>query len=121
MSNDTTTISIPNFEDYSTEEETCWVSSSHRDKVLHTARGLINGDRAKDYGDAYVNHQRIADGWNVIVNAAIEKHGEITPAHVALMMDWVKTSRLLETIDHEDSWVDKAAYSALGSEMAEEN
>jgi hypothetical protein len=34
--------------------------------------------------------------------------------HVALMMDWVKTSRLLETIDHADSWVDKAAYSALG-------
>jgi hypothetical protein len=39
--------------------------------------------------------------------------------HVALMMDWVKTSRLLATIDHYDSWIDKAAYSALGAEFAE--
>jgi hypothetical protein len=33
---------------------------------------------------------------------------------VALMMDWVKTARLLETIDHNDSWIDKVGYSALG-------
>jgi hypothetical protein len=38
----------------------------------------------------------------------------VTAKHVALMMDWVKTARLLETIDHEDSWVDKVGYSALG-------
>ena len=89
-----------------------------RDDTLETAQNLINGARAKDYGDAYLNHQRIADGWNVIVRAAMEKHGAVLPAHVALMMDWVKTSRLLETITHEDSWVDKAAYSALGSEFS---
>ena len=40
----------------------------------------------------------------------------MTPAHVALMMDWVKSARLIETIDHEDSWIDKAGYSALGAE-----
>lgn len=88
-----------------------------RDDILDTAKTLINGDRAKDYGDAHLNHQRIADGWNVIVMAAMKKYGGIQPAHVALMMDWVKTSRLLETIEHEDSWVDKAAYSALGGEF----
>jgi hypothetical protein len=32
-------------------------------------------------------------------------------------MDWVKTSRLLETINHEDSWIDKAGYTALGAEF----
>jgi len=88
-----------------------------RDDILHTAQTLINGDRAKDYGDAKLNHQRIADGWNVIAMAAFKKYGGLQPAHVALMMDWVKTSRLLETLDHEDSWVDKAAYSALGGEF----
>jgi hypothetical protein len=36
------------------------------------------------------------------------------------MMDWVKTSRLIETIDHEDSWIDKAGYTALGAEFIEE-
>jgi len=88
-----------------------------RDEILDTAKALINGDRAKDYGDALVNHQRIADGWNVILYSALQKHGRLLPAHVALMMDWVKTSRLLETLDHPDSWVDKAAYSALGGEF----
>jgi hypothetical protein len=91
-----------------------------RDEILDTAKTLINGDRAKDYGDAYLNHQRIADGWNIIIQAAFEKHGYLTPMHVALMMDWLKTSRLLNTIDHADSWVDKAAYSALGGEFADE-
>jgi len=33
------------------------------------------------------------------------------------MMDWVKTSRLLESIDHLDSWIDKAGYTALGAEL----
>ena len=37
-----------------------------RQKVLETAAKLIHGDRAKDYGDAYKNHQRIADGWNIL-------------------------------------------------------
>ena len=92
-----------------------------RDQILDTSKALINGDRAKDYGDAHLNHQRIADGWNVIAMAAFKKYGGIQPAHVALMMDWVKTSRLLETIGHEDSWVDKAAYSALGGEFTDDS
>ena len=87
-----------------------------RDEVLDKAKELINGQRAKDYGDAYDNHSRIATGWNVIISGAMKSHGHVTPAHVTLMMDWVKSARLIETIDHEDSWVDKAGYSALGSE-----
>jgi|TARA_R110002012_G_scaffold56348_3_gene144343 hypothetical protein len=89
----------------------------NRKQILNKADNLVNGDRAKDYGDAFENHERIADGWNLILSAALLSHGKITPAHVALMMDWVKTSRLLETIDHLDSWVDKCGYSALGAEF----
>ena len=73
-----------------------------RDAVLDAAKELINGDRAKDYGDAYQNHARIADGWNVILKGALQTHGDLTPAHVVLMMDWVK-----------------AGYTALGAEIAE--
>jgi len=87
--------------------------------VLDAAKSLINGDRAKDYGDAYDNHARIADGWNVIIRGALTSHGYVTPSHVTLMMDWVKTSRLIETIDHEDSWIDKAGYTGLGAEFVE--
>ena len=90
-----------------------------REDLLHAAEKLINGPRAQDYGDALFNHQRIAAGWNVIVTGAMTTHGELTPAHVALMMDWVKTSRLLHTLDHDDSWIDKCGYSALGAEFAE--
>ena len=87
-----------------------------RDEVLDKAKELINGQRAKDYGDAYHNHGRIAEGWNIIISGALKSHGHVTPAHVALMMDWVKSARLVENIDHEDSWIDKAGYSALGAE-----
>lgn len=90
-----------------------------RSEVLIEAEALINGQRATDYGDAYDNHARIAEGWNVIVRGALLSHGHITPSHVTLMMDWMKTSRLLETIDHSDSWVDKAGYTALGAEFVE--
>ena len=80
-----------------------------REDVLREAEKLINGQRAKDYGDAYHNHNRI--------KGALVSHGYLTAAHVALMMDWVKTSRLIETIDHTDSWLDKAGYTALGAEF----
>jgi hypothetical protein len=88
-----------------------------RDETLDKAKALINGERARDYGDAWQMHYRIAQGWNLIVNEALHTHGELTPSHVALMMDWLKTSRLLVTLDHQDSWIDKAAYTALGAEF----
>ena len=44
-------------------------------------------------------------------------NGLLTPAHVTLMMDWVKTSRFIESIDGVDSWIDKAGYTALGAEL----
>ena len=82
-----------------------------RDQIIENAKTLISGQRAADYGDAKDNFDRIAAGWNIIVENA---NGPITAKHVALMMDWVKTARLLETIDHNDSWIDKVGYSALG-------
>ena len=85
-----------------------------RDEILDTTKELINGPRAKDYGDASDNFDRIADGWNIIAQNAVRTHGYITRKHVALMLDWLKTARLLETIDHDDSWIDKAGYTGLG-------
>ena len=82
-----------------------------RDEILDTAKQLISGQRAVDYGDARNNFDRIAAGWNIIIE---NLDGPVTAKHVALMMDWVKTARLLETMDHEDSWIDKCGYSALG-------
>ena len=90
-----------------------------RDEVLDTAKELINGQRAKDYGDAFDNFSRIAVGWNAIIKEAMVTHGHVTERHVALMMDWLKTARLLNDLDKADSWVDKCGYSALGGEFIE--
>ena len=90
-----------------------------REQVLATAEELINGQRAEDYGDAYDNFLRIAEGWNIIIREAMTTHGYVTPQHVALMMDWLKTARLLNGTDHDDSWIDKCGYSALGAEFTQ--
>tara|TARA_R110000772_G_scaffold83329_3_gene176341 strand:- start:975 stop:1271 length:297 start_codon:yes stop_codon:yes gene_type:complete len=90
-----------------------------REEILKQAENLINGDRAKDYGDAFDNFERIATGWNVIIKEALMTNGYLTEQHVALMMDWLKTARLLNDLSKEDSWIDKCGYSALGGEFIE--
>tara|TARA_R110001632_G_scaffold64318_1_gene152883 strand:- start:516 stop:803 length:288 start_codon:yes stop_codon:yes gene_type:complete len=89
-----------------------------RCEILDTAKELINGQRAKDYGDAFDNFERIAEGWNAIIREAQITHGYVTEQHVALMMDWLKTARLLNDLSNEDSWIDKCGYSALGGEFS---
>ena len=81
-----------------------------RAEILEKAEEMINGPRAKDYGDAYKNHERIAKMWSVL----LEK--EVSVAQVYQCMIVVKLSRLIETPNHEDSYVDICGYSALASE-----
>ena len=90
-----------------------------REEILKQAENLINNDRAKDYGDAFDNFERIATGWNAIIKEAMMTDGYVTEQHVALMMDWLKTARLLNDLSKEDSWIDKCGYSALGGEFIE--
>lgn len=82
-----------------------------RQHILKSAGDLIDGDRAKDYGDAYVMHARIASGWSQIFGV------EVKPHQVALAMSWLKISRLVESPDHTDSYVDLVAYGALAGEI----
>ena len=56
-------------------------------------------------GDAFENFSRIAVGWNAIIKEAMGSHGHVTERHVALMMDWLKTARLLNDLDKADSWI----------------
>lgn len=83
-----------------------------RDRTLTTARELINGDRARDYGDARENFQRIADLWTPILGVPV------TASDVALCLTQLKVARLVTSPGHVDSWVDAAGYIALGSEVA---
>ena len=81
-----------------------------REEILQEAETLINGDRAKDYGDAYVNHKRIADMWSVVFGK------EVTVRQVILCMIAMKMARLVHD-SKEVSWVDVCGYAALGGEL----
>ena len=81
-----------------------------REQILDKAKTLISGERAKDYGDAYLNHKRIAELWSPILDK------DITVEQVYACMIAVKLSRIIETPDHEDSWIDICGYAALGGE-----
>jgi hypothetical protein len=84
---------------------------STRKEVLKSAGDLIDGDRARDYGDAYEMHERISVGWSQILGT------EVLPHEVALCMGWLKLSRLVENPDHWDSYIDGVAYFALAAEI----
>ena len=82
----------------------------NRKEILNKAESLVNGPRAKEYGDAHENHARIAQIWSVLLDKPV------TIQQVYQCMVAVKLARLVVTPDHEDSWVDICGYGALGGE-----
>lgn len=84
-----------------------------KEAVLDKAKELVSNERLKHYGPPIVNFTRIAKLWSVVLGK------EITAALVAVCLAQLKISRLCETPDHEDSWVDLAGYAACGGEVAE--
>jgi len=78
-----------------------------RNEILKKAKSKINGDRHKDYGEAYENHQNIARLWSVILQK------EITADQVYQCMIAVKLGRLIHSPNHEDSAIDICGYGAL--------
>jgi hypothetical protein len=86
-----------------------------REYFLKEAEKLINGQRAKEYGPAKKNHQRIADIWTILLDKKL--NGAITPEEVVACMIGVKVARLAEDISKDDSWTDVIGYAALGGEI----
>ena len=82
----------------------------NRKEILRKAESLVNGPRAKQYGDAHENHARIAQMWSVLLDKPV------TIQQVYQCMVAVKLARLVVTPDHEDSWIDICGYGALGGE-----
>jgi len=82
----------------------------NRKEILNKAESLVNGPRAKEYGDAHENHARIAQMWSVLLDKPV------TVQQVYQCMVAVKLARLVVTPDHEDSWIDICGYGALGGE-----
>ena len=83
-----------------------------RNITLDEAKKKINGDRANDYGDAYVNHLRIAAHWSVIFGRPVSVE-EVYQCLIAM-----KLSRVAHTPHHQDTWEDICGYAALASELS---
>ena len=81
-----------------------------REEILSKAESLVNGPRAKEYGDAHENHARIAKMWSVLLGT------EVSVEQVYQCLIAVKLARLTVTPEHEDSWIDICGYGALGGE-----
>ena len=86
----------------------------NRTQVLAQADRLINGDRQQAYGDASVSFARIAGLWSAYLGVPV------APNDAAAMMALLKISRARGNPGHVDSWVDGAAYLAIGGELATE-
>ena len=79
--------------------------------VLNTA-ALTIAQRGKDYGDISTSFMRAS----VIASATLNK--TITPYDVAMVLHAVKLSRIANNPSTDDSWVDLAAYGAIGANLA---
>lgn len=81
-------------------------------KTLEEALEAITA-RQTTYGSPVPNFERTAKLWN----AYLPNHA-FTAVDVAILMALVKIGRLMETPDHDDSWVDLAGYAACGREAS---
>ena len=99
------------------EEEVPFMPENTLDKaegLMNEAQNKVTGERQDDYGDPRKNFTRIASLWESYLGT------EIRPSDVAALFMLAKLSRLANTIDHEDSWVDLIGYSALGGALVNE-
>lgn len=80
-------------------------------QVLNRAVDLTMGDRNRDYGDPYENHEMIA-----AIATAIS--GEtFTPEHVVMVHMATKLARMRTSPEKRDHYVDLAAYTGILHEV----
>lgn len=94
-----------------TAERNAQCQPEPKKSFLEKAHHAIHGERKDTYGPARENHQNIADLWSVILGYPV------TPEQVVLCMIQVKAARLINSPNHEDSWVDIAGYVGVKDKM----
>ena len=82
-----------------------------RNDCLATAETIVNKDKVKEYGDAYINFQTIADFWTAYLDI------EITKNDVVNMMILLKIARAKNGEPKDDTYVDICGYASLGAEF----
>jgi hypothetical protein len=99
------------------------IPTDSREGLLRAAIRCVTKDRNATHGDPEDNFNTIASFWTVWLRAIglLKASQCISPIDVAVMMDLMKTSRLVTSPTHPDHWIDKAGYAACGGEIALKN
>ena len=102
-----------------------------KEKECKTLYGSVLEDASKaikenaTYGHPHANHYRIGKLWSTYLSvSSIDTLSDggirITSRDVVVMMILLKISRIIESPNHHDSWVDIAGYAALGDTMGDD-
>ena len=98
--------------------------STSRAKLLTDSASIIDGDRNTQYGDPIDDFSLTAKMWEsylrrIMVTRKTEEV-YIDPHDVAVMMLLVKVSRLTQSPEKYDHWMDIAGYAGCGWECVEQ-
>ena len=85
-------------------------SPKWRPRLLQECVDVITGDRNRDYGDPWENHERTAEIFRWWIKSRFGVDVAIGALDVCMFNDLQKSSRLANSIEHWDSWKDKAGY-----------
>lgn len=80
--------------------------------LFDEADKLLNADRQHTYGDAIVNHERIAAIWSALLGT------QISSTEAALMMAALKIYRAVNNPAHLDSFIDAVAYIDIAAQAS---
>ena len=81
-------------------------------KKLLSEAGAVIDARGDHYGPVAENWGTIAELWTVYLRGKLKEGERLTAVDHGLMMDLVKTARLMRSGQHWDSVLDKAGYAA---------
>ena len=87
--------------------------------ILARADEIVNGARAAVYGHPRVNMGRISKLWSALLGPKLVEGAEITMTDVCMLMVALKLSRLVESPEHDETWMDAAGYVAVWEKLKE--
>lgn len=101
------------------------MTMSSRAKLLIDAANLIDGDRDVQYGAPIDDFSLTASMWEAYLRRTVitrNTGGEVflDPHDIAVMLILVKVSRLAQTPEKHDHWLDIAGYAGCGWECIEQ-
>lgn len=84
-----------------------------REDFLNKVADIVTKDRNNQYGEPETSFKVIAQLWSIWLGKDIEEYD------VAVLMILMKAARMKHKVK-EDSWLDIAGYSSLGSELCDD-